>query len=224
VFTVVPVFVALIFPLMVALATKVNSSWIGLTLITLCPIILPFSTKNGFPNEVLLSITCAVAVCIDIAVPPVANIPTVIKTASDITFKNNLILTDNTAFSYGAMAPVAIFVHTAHPLQTFFCFISCSASVSLSLAGGKGWAYTNGVTTAVDDSKPTASTNAIAMVFLLIVLFLKFVVIFGLGRLYTSYFKVIYPIITRCKHCHHSNKRKNKWIIFTAYGIGIMYF
>jgi hypothetical protein len=50
--TVVPVFVALIFSLMVALATKVNSSWTGQTLNTLCPIILPFSTKNGFPNEV----------------------------------------------------------------------------------------------------------------------------------------------------------------------------
>jgi hypothetical protein len=158
---------------MVALATKVNSSWTGLTLITLCPIILPFSPKNGFPNEVLLSITCAVAVCNDIAVPPVANIPTVIMTARDITFKNNLgfiLLTVNTVFSYGAMAPVAIFVHTAHPLQTFFCFISCSVLVSLSPAGGKGWAYTNGVMTAVEDSKPTASTNAIAMVFLLIVL------------------------------------------------------
>jgi uncharacterized membrane protein required for colicin V production len=77
---------------MVALATKVNSSWTGLTFSTLCPIILPFSTKKGFPNEVavLLSIICAAAVCSDIAVPPAANIPAVITTARDMTFKNNL--------------------------------------------------------------------------------------------------------------------------------------
>jgi hypothetical protein len=32
---------------MVALAITVNSTWSGLTLNTLCPIIMPFSTKNG---------------------------------------------------------------------------------------------------------------------------------------------------------------------------------
>jgi hypothetical protein len=36
-----------------------------------------------------LSIICAAAVCRDIAVPPAANIPPVIMTVRDMTFKNN---------------------------------------------------------------------------------------------------------------------------------------
>ena len=102
----------------------------------------------------------------------------------------------------------AIFVHTAHPLQTFFCFISCSVSVSLSPVGDKDRAYTNGITAAAKDSTPTASTKAIAMVFLFFVLFLRFVIIFGLGRPYTSFFKVIYHIIIHYRYYHHSSNRK----------------
>jgi hypothetical protein len=36
------------------------------------------------------SVVCAAAICSDIAVPPVANIPAVIMTTRYTTFKNNL--------------------------------------------------------------------------------------------------------------------------------------
>ena len=50
-----------------------------------------------------------------------------------------------------------------------------------------------------------ASTKAIAMAFLFIVLFLRFIVIFGLGRPYTSFFKVIFHIIIFIRISYYDN-------------------
>src|ERR671915_161786 len=65
VLTLVPVFWAFITispPLLiVALAMKLNSNWgWGVTASTLCPMILPCSTKNGFPRDSVMSVVVVV--------------------------------------------------------------------------------------------------------------------------------------------------------------------
>ena len=61
-YSVVPILVKFMELFMVPLAIKVNSNCgCGVTLNTLCPIILPFSTKNGSPMEVVLLLLLVLA-------------------------------------------------------------------------------------------------------------------------------------------------------------------
>ncbi len=76
VLTLVPVFMAFItiLPplLIVALAMKLNSNWgWGVTASTLCPMILPCSTKNGFPRDSVMSV-----VVVEVVLLPVVEADT----------------------------------------------------------------------------------------------------------------------------------------------------